>query len=486
MLAKDLTMLAPWVADEMKTAELHDKRLNQRLCVILNALAQHPTASLPAACGGRAELEAAYRFFDNEKTTFDKVLQPHFEATRRRMAAQKVVLFVQDTTEVDLTRPQQQVLGAGPLDGSNRRGAFLHPLHAFAPDGTPLGTVAAEAWAREEDDPSLTAEDKRRQRKAAPIEEKESLRWLTGLRQARDEAVRLPGVQCICVADSEADIYEVLAEPTGEACKVDWIIRACQDRALVSEAEDAGNLLRARVLASPVLFTQLIHVRGRESKVSCEKRARRQPRESREATVEVRAAQVILRPPSRPDRELPETTVNVVLVSEVNPPPDDVPVEWLLLTTLPIENAEQVRTAIQYYHSRWMIEILFRTLKSGCRVEERRFEHLDRLLPCLAVYLIVAWRTVYVCRLGRSCPEINCEAIFEPSEWQAVYQVVKREPPPKTPPKLGEFIRLVAQLGGYVNRPRKDPPGPQTVWLGLQRAYDFALAWEMFGPGAKQ
>ena len=129
-----------------------------------------------------------------------------------------------------------------------------------------------------------------------------------------------------------------------------------------------------------------------------------------------------------------------------------------------------------------MIEVFFRVLKSGCRVEDRRFEELDRLLTCLAVYLIVAWRTLYVCRLGRSCPEISCEAVFEPAEWKATWKVIHREDPPKTAPSLGKMVRLVAQLGGYVNRKRRDPPGPQTVWLGLQRIHDFALCWKMFGP----
>jgi hypothetical protein len=132
-----------------------------------------------------------------------------------------------------------------------------------------------------------------------------------------------------------------------------------------------------------------------------------------------------------------------------------------------------------------MIEVFFRTLKQGCRVEQRRFEHIDRVLPCVAVFLIVAWRTLYVCRLGRSVPDISCEAIFEPSEWKAVYRVVRRESPPRHPPPLAEMVRLVAQLGGYVNRPRKDPPGPQTVWIGLQRMHDFALCWDLFGPEAK-
>lgn len=477
-------MLAPWVIDEMKSAQLEDQRLNDRLGSIVAALGQHPTASIPAACGGRSELTAAYRFFDNEKVTFEKVLAPHMERTRRRMAEQPVVLLVQDTTELDLTRPQQQVVGAGPMDRSKRRGAFLHPLHAFTPDGTPLGSVAAQVWARQEDEvpeSTRTAAQKREQLRVTPLEEKESHRWLLGLRQAREEAEQLPGVQCVCVGDSEADIYEVLAATAAEPRTVDLLVRGCHDRTLISD--DSGKTATAKVLNTPVLFTQKLKVRGREPKVGCEDRARRQPRKSREAAVEVRAAGVTLRPAYRPDRKLPPVTVNVVLVRETNPPADDMPVEWLLWTTLSVDTLDQVERVIQYYCTRWMIEVLFRTLKGGCRVEERRFEMLDRMLPCVAVYLIVAWRTLYVCRLGRSCPDIDCEAVFEPAEWKAVYRVVRRAAPPSTAPTLSEIVRMVAQLGGYV--PRKgSEPGPQTVWLGLQRTHDIALCWQLFGPEA--
>jgi hypothetical protein len=176
--------------------------------------------------------------------------------------------------------------------------------------------------------------------------------------------------------------------------------------------------------------------------------------------------------------------VNVVLVREIEPPPDQEPVEWLLLTTLPIDTAEQVRQIVEYYTVRWMIEVLFRTLKSGCRVEQRRFEHVERLLPCVAVYLIVAWRTLMVVRLGRSCPQMDCESLFEPSEWKSVWMVIHRKPPPRRPPRLADLLRLIGQLGGYVNRPgRADMPGPQTTWLGLQRMRDLAWAWDTFGPG---
>lgn len=481
-------MLAPWATKEMETAELEDKRLNARLTALLSALGERPTASIPAACGGFNEMIAAYRFFDNEKVTYERILAPHAERTRERMAQQDLVLLVQDTSELDFTRPQERVIGAGSLDGSSRCGAFLHPLVAFTVDGTPLGTCWTKLWTRDEPAEETRAEKEKR-RKATPIEEKESIRWIEGLRQARDLAQGLPHVQCVCIADSEADIYELLSEPRGER-QVDWLVRACQDRAVLCDAENSGDDahgVRTLVENQPVLFTKEISVRGRpQAKVSCETRGRRQPRDSRRAEVEVRAATVTLRPPQRPGLKLPPVTINVVLVREKNPPTDDEPVEWLLLTTLPIETVEQVRAIIQYYTVRFLIEVFFRVLKSGCRVEQRRFMHIDRLLPCVAVYLIVAWRTLMVCRLGRSCPELDCEAIFDASEWKSVWMTVRHRKPPRRSPPLGEILPMIAQLGGYVNYPnRRDPPGPQTIWLGLQRMYDLALAWNTFGPGAK-
>jgi transposase-like protein/transposase Tn5 family protein len=480
-------MLAPWVTEEMQTVSLQDRRLDSRLQEVLSQLAARPTASIPAACGGRSEMEAAYRLFDNDKVTFENILQSHQETTRRRIAEQPLVIAAQDTTEIDFTRPEAQVLGAGPLSDGGRRGLFLHLLHAFTPDGTALGTVEARPWVREEG-PSLQHSLTLNQRKRRPLEEKESYRWVSTLRQAHELARQCPQTRIVCVADSEADIYELLVEGTSRSQGAAWIVRAYIDRALEvekGEVQATHRHLREKLLAQPVLFTKTIKVRARKAKLSCDRHLRRQPRQSRQAEMEVRAGQVILRPPPRQGQKLPPLTVNVVLVREINPPNGDTPVEWLLLTSLPVESIEQVREVIECYCVRWMIEVFFRTLKSGCRVEERRFETMDRQLRCLAVYLIVAWRTLYVCRLGQAFPDISCEAIFEPAEWKSVYRVVQQKLPPQEPPTLGAMVRMVAQLGGYVNRPRKQPPGPQTLWLGLQRMHDFALCWELFGPGAK-
>jgi hypothetical protein len=173
--------------------------------------------------------------------------------------------------------------------------------------------------------------------------------------------------------------------------------------------------------------------------------------------------------------------LNLVLAEESTPPEGATPIQWLLVTTLPIDSLEQVQQIVEHYSKRWQIEIYFRTLKSGCRIENRNFETLDRLLNCLAVYAIIAWKIMYLCRLGRECPELNCEVIFEPSEWKSVYMTVRHKDPPRTPPSVNEMVRMIASLGGYVIR-RSTQPGTQTLWLGLQRVYDLSTAWETFGP----
>ena len=239
-------------------------------------------------------MEAAYRFFANEKVTFEQILRPHIDATRERLDREGGVILAQDTTEIDLTRPEQQVSGAGPLDNGSRRGVLLHEMHAFTPDGTPLGTVHAVPWVRADDDEgarSPISALSRAQRARIPIEEKESYRWVVALRDSEAIARQHPHTQTVCVADSEADIYELLAEATAESQSVDWIVRASQNRALRreknTEADAGGRYLREALLEQPVLFTKAITARGRTPRVSCETRRRRQSRESRDADVEV-------------------------------------------------------------------------------------------------------------------------------------------------------------------------------------------------------
>jgi hypothetical protein len=308
--------------------------------------------SIPQACNGRhAEIAAAYRFFDNPAANPENILGAHLQQSLIRMAEQSTVLLVQDTTEMDMSQPQRRIQGAGPLDDSPRQGAFVHLMHAFTMEGTPLGSVWHKLLVRTPRPvDKAVARPTRSQRQNTAIEDKESIRWIEGLAVAQSIAMAQPEVRMICLADSEADIYEYLSHlprtgPAEEAPgTAHWIVRACQDRVLLgSEEEDSGTLWEA-CQAAPVLWSKSLHVRGRQKKIACDKRARRQPRLDRDVFVEARAVEGIqLRPPYRKGQRPNPVTLNAVLVSEVSPPPGEVAVEWLLLTSRSVLPRSQKR-----------------------------------------------------------------------------------------------------------------------------------------------
>jgi Transposase Tn5 dimerisation domain/Transposase DNA-binding len=473
-----------WILEETATADLGDERLNRRFRIVLDTMSQKPSLKFPAGCNGRAEMEAAYRLLDNDKVGKDEVLFPHHCSTLERIRAQKVVLIPQDTTELDLTRPHEIMVGAGPLNDPSRVGFHDHVLMAYTPEGLPMGLVAADVWARDFNGFDKDADQKRAERRAKSMEEKESHRWLDGYRAACRVAQEAPNTLVVCLSDSEGDIYECLLEGQKETDgpRAHWIVRACQDRALIVDKgapDDCPTTLRAHVASTPVLGHLTINAREREPK-SKDNRKRKQAREARTAELTVQAARVKLRGADRPGGRLPNIEVNCVLVTEPNPPEGAEPIEWLLLTSLAIDTIEQVLTIINFYCGRWSIEIYFRILKSGCKVEESQLETAERFLPYLALCMIVAWRVQYLLMLGRECPDLPCDVAFDDDEWKTAYTVVKSQPPPKKPPSLKTMIGLVASLGGYLGRKGDGEPGPKALWVGLQRLTDLVRGWRAF------
>jgi hypothetical protein len=300
---------------------------------------------------------------------------------------------------------------------------------------------------------------------------------LEGYQSACALAAETPDTTIVAVSDSESDIYECLQ--AGADGQADYIVRGCQDRALLDEEH---SLLLQTLACKAALGKMKIRVSKRQASTGDETKKRKLPRDGRIARVTIRAAKVLLRGPARPGLKLPAIFVNAILVKEENAPAGEEPIEWLLLTSLPIETFAEVTTALDYYCCRWEIEIYFRTLKSGCKIEELQFERQDRFEVCLAMYMIVAWRVLHVLMLGRECPKMRCDAVLAEAEWKSVYTIVTNEDAPAKPPLLSDMVKMIAELGGYLNRKHDGPPGPQTMWIGLQRMRDFAIAWAAFGP----
>jgi hypothetical protein len=180
---------------------------------------------------------------------------------------------------------------------------------------------------------------------------------------------------------------------------------------------------------------------------------------AREARLEVRHAQVELKPPS--GKDYPPVTVWMVYAREVDYPQAVAsPLEWMLLTTVEVSTLEQACERLSWYARRWGIEVYHRTLKSGCRIEDRQLETAESLEACLALDMVVAWRIYHLTMLGREVPNLPCTIFFEEAEWKALYILVNQTTDlPATEPTLREAVRMVASLGGFLGRKGDGEPG---------------------------
>ena len=335
--------------------------MTRRSIRLLEQLADKPTVSIPAACKGWAETLAAYRFFDNDKVTAAAVLAPHMACSLARASEYKVVLCIQDTTELDYTG-KSNVAGLGPLNYAKRHGLMLHPTVMVTPERVPLGILDARFWTHQPK-PDRTHHNQR------PIEDKESFRWLEGHRLASAAQARLPDTQLVSVSDREGDIYELFAaRQTADQPQAELLVRACHNRKLVD-----GDKLWQALERAPVLG---------EVDFNLPKSATRKARHVRQS---LRAARVTLKAPYRNDRALPDLEVSAILAQEDNPPKGTEPVQWLLLTSLPVDSFEPAVEKLAWYLCRWEIEIFFRILKSGCTVEQLQLETVERLETALAL-----------------------------------------------------------------------------------------------------
>jgi hypothetical protein len=476
-----------WIEAEFAAVDLGDKRLNRRLWRVVKKMWQSPQGSTATACGSWKETMGAYRLFDNEAVTAEQILAPHREQVAARCRLAKVVLHIQDTSELDYSK-KKSLEGTGPLSEENRQGFFAHNEYVVQEEGgLPLGLWHTDIHAR---DPEEHGESQRR--KQLPIQEKESFRWLEGYRRACALQEQCPEVQVISTSDRESDIYEIFAEyqqrRERNQVAADWIIRSNQDRALLpsgnTQAPDPQRLkLHACIEQAPVLGTTTLKIRAK--KQLKKKKGSRQltDRKARKAVLEVRACEVQLKPPFRKGTKLAPITLRVVMAKEINPPAGEDPIEWILLTNLAVQNLDDALHLIALYCLRWQIEVFHKILKSGCRVEQAQFKTAERLRPWIALQMVLAWRIHHVTLAGRACPDLPCGILFDPCEWKSVVLVVRGEGAETTEPTLAEMINYVAQLGGYLNRKCDGPPGPQTIWRGMQRMRDFAILWQACGKG---
>jgi len=453
---------ADWAINEFGGALLGDQRRTACLVRMGSVLGRRPHRSLPEAIGDPAQLKAAYRFFENEAIEPAAIVASHVEATLERVAEVSVVLAVQDSTQVDWTG-HPATRGLGQIGNGKGRGIILHSTLALTPERVPLGLLSQTDWVRPLDAPRAP------ERRRLPVAEKESRKWLESLEAVIAAQAHCPQTHFISIGDREADMYELFAleRPVG----VDLLVRACHDRCLV-DADGKRQHLRAALAATPVRATVEVTV------------PRQAERPARTARLSVRWCPITLQPAKRPGLTYPDPiALGAVWAVEETPPPGVPPLDWRLLTTLPLATTQAALTCLDYYAARWTIEVYHKVLKSGCALEQRQLEDLDHLQRCRAVFGVIAWYVLFATMLARTQPDLPCTLLLEEAEWQALYCHVHHTLVlPATPPTLAHAVRWIAQLGGFLGRKSDGQPGVTVLWRGFPHLFDLAAMYRLHHP----
>jgi hypothetical protein len=446
--------LAP-VADDFANAELGDRRLVARLALMGEALASRPDQPLPDVLLTEAGLEAGYRFLKNERVTPAAILKPHIESTVARSRIADRLLVLHDTTTFHFNGR-----GFGPLRGADRGEGFYAHV-ALAIDGdvgrTPLGVLGVRTFERAQRPKG------QRKTKVERRADNELHQWSALFDDVQDS---LGDTRAVHVMDRQADSFALFAAMAGRA---DFVIRGTHDRIVTPDKQRVGDVLADL----PVVLERTVQISSRKG--AGWNRKRHQPvREDREAILHVTAGTISLpRPDSNaaPRTSTPENVeLNVVRILEVNAPEGEAPIEWLLWTTLPINRAEDVAVVVDIYRARWVIEELFKAIKTGCAYEQRRLESSHGLLNLLALTIPVACRLLLLRSLARQTPDAPAAAVLSPSQL-AVLAATPRAALP-VEPTARDALWAVARLGGHLRR--NGEPG----WQVLTRGYHELLVLE--------
>ena len=465
-----------WADHEFGGAPLGDARLSARLVQSAQHMAQSPMRAITGATNGaRALVKGHYRLIDQPAdgaVTVDNILEPHRERTLRRMRAHDTVLCIQDGTRLNFTR-RSHTQGLGTI-GSNQTGAVargldLHTTLAVNPDGVALGVLRAAF-----DAPAPPNPDEKD--KPKPREERKSFRWVEGLRDCAQTAERLPETRVVCTMDREADFLDLFIERRANAPQVELLVRAKVDRVVGTEKTPDGRSVPRRlfdqVRNAPPGGACTVEVQRLSARVKASKQARKDSRAARVAEVTLRYQQVAL-----PCAGAAAVELWVVHAREEHPPPTAEPLEWFVLTTLPVTGTADATRVLRWYALRWRIEEYFRVLKSGCKVEELQHHAAERLERAIAIKMVVGWRIQLMVQLGREVPELPGELLFSDGELRVLATFARsRTLPPPT--RLGDAVGLVGRLGGWLGRTR-DPPGAQLLWHGYTQLVAMAFAFEL-------
>jgi DDE family transposase len=402
------------------------------------------------AQGNWAANMSFWRFVNNPQVTIDKLIEGWRLQTPTAVSGRHV-LAIQDTSEIKFHTQRGRRRGLGKVGKGNARGVLLHAMMAVDADsGVCLGLTGGKVWTRK--GKVQTPHDQR------DLTNKESARWVTTAEQGGEvlAAARMITV----VNDREGEFFAHWALTPGD--NVHLLTRAMHDHALADGSTLYQAVERARFCDKAVVdLPQRMDRRGRQAHLS------------------MRFGTVALKRPARPGvKDLPEDVkVSFVEVVELHPPKGAEPVHWLLLTTHSIATAADAWRIVNWYRQRWIIEQLFRSLKSqGLRIEESQLESAEGLIKLVAIATKVACIVIQLVQARNGGEQLPAEFVFTPEEIDALRAINKTlkgrtelQKNHHRPNTLAWAAWIIAKLGGWTGYASHRPPGPITFHMGMAR-----------------
>jgi len=442
----DLQEPEDWASKTFGPAELGDQRRTDRLVRMAAAIAHDPAASLPTAMRNWSDTLAAYRFLDTPEVTHEQIMLPHWMSTRELAAQRPCVLLVADTTQINLST-HQTTEGVGPVgQGLSARGFYVQTVLALdATSKQMLGCAYQEPFVRT---PAPKGETRAQRRKRA----RESQIWE---RSAQQIGAAPTGVRWVHVGDRAADIYTFWQTCRQLGC--DFVVRATQDRGVVAQQDQepvdhAMDHLRELARRLPAQAGRVQHVRAEHE------------RKARDAWVQISWSAIRLQPPVNGAwLEPTELEVWVIRAWEPEPPAGVEPLEWILVSSVPVTSVEQAWECVQWYSWRWLLEDFHHVLKTGCQIENRQLRSVAALWRLLAILTPTALRLLCLRQIAQSAPETPATQVVSQDVVQVVTRLAKRSQPHMS---ANELWRTIASFGGYLGRKSDGPPGWKTLWRG--------------------
>lgn len=467
-----------WIVNELNSSDLGDERLNQRLIILADSFTNSPESPINQACSNWTETKAAYRFFKNDKVSYQKISQAHINTTTTRCLEHAVILAVQDTSYFNYSSHKKtkglSLLTKKTIDNNKEFsavGLIMHSCLAITTKGLPLGLLDQKIYSRKPFPKEKIKIKRKSYCNALPIEEKESNRWLESLKNSNN-VFSNENIQLVNICDREADIYDFFLLSENIQAKV--LVRANHNRFLNNEClgsydscEKLWQFMQSQISQGTI-------------KINIPKQDKQ---ESRIAICNVYYSKVSLNPTYRKSKskteKLSDLNLYAIYVKENKQENSDC-IDWMLLTNIPINTFEKALEKIRWYCLRWKIEVFHKILKSGLKVEDCRLSEANRLIRYLSIMSIVAWRIFWITTISRACPESSCLVLFNDEEWKVLfYKFNNNKSAPKTPPNIRTCVIWIAQLGGFLARKNDKEPGITYIWRGLKKFSNILEGFEL-------